>query len=162
MVIRKGTMEDMTEVMALYRSHIGEEGVTWNEHYPNEEIFAQWDAGPGNLFCMIDEENGAICAVVSLEDDDDANAFSVWDDSLLPVLHFARVCVKHGYEGRGLARQLIEHVLEEMKARGMRGTRYLVGVDNTRAQATYRALNFRCVGQINFYESDYLCFEREL
>lgn len=163
MIVRKGTMEDMAEVMALYRAHIGEEGVTWDEEYPNEEIFETWDVGPGNLFCMIDEENGGvICAAVSIEDDEGANVFPLWDRSLEPALHFARVCVKKGYEGRGLARQLIGHVLEEMRARGMRGARYLVGRDNLRAQKAYSALHFRCAGEIHFYEHDYLCFEKGL
>lgn len=163
MYIRKGTMEDMAEVMALYTSHFGEEGVTWGEGYPNEEIFEKWDVLPGNLFCMIDEENGGvIAAVVSIEDDDEANIFPVWDRALEPALHFARVGVKQGYEGRGLARQLIAHVLEEMRARGMRGARYLVGKDNMRAQKAYAALQFHYAGQIRFYEDEYLCFEKDL
>ena len=163
MIVRKGTLEDKQEVMALYASHIGEEGVTWDEEYPNEFIFEEMDAGAGNLFCLIDEENGnAICAVVSIEDDEEANAIDVWDKSLDPALHFARVCVKKGYEGRGLARKLVEHVLEEMRRRGMRGARYLVAGENLRAQAAYRALNFRFAGKVRIYDHDYLGFEREL
>ena len=161
MIVRKGTMEDKSEVMALYRAHIGEEGVTWDEDYPNEEIFETWDVGPGNLFCLT-EEDGSIVAAVSIEDDEEANAIDVWDKSLDPALHFARVCVKKGYEGRGLARKLVEHVLEEMRRRGMRGARYLVAGENLRAQAAYRALNFRFAGKVRIYDHDYLGFEREL
>ena len=163
MYIRKGTLEDKAEVMALYASHIGEEGVTWNEHYPNEEIFEEEDVKPGNLFCLIDEENGnVIAATVSIEDDTEANKMPIWNRENEPCLHFARVCVRHGYEGRGLARQLISHVLEEMKRRGMRAARYLVGRDNLRAQAAYRPLGFTCAGEIHFYEEDYLGFEKPL
>lgn len=163
MKVRKAVMADMPEIMALYRSHIGEEGVTWDEEYPNEEIYEKWDVMQGNLFCMTDEENGdVIAAVVSIEDDEEANECSVWDRSLEPALHFARVGVRKGYEGRGLARQLIGHVLEEMRRRGMRGARYLVGRDNVRAQAAYRPLGFALAGQIHFYESDFLCYEKAL
>lgn len=162
MYIRKGTTEDKAEIMALYRSHIGQEGVTWDEEYPNEEIFDVWDVGQDNLFCMTDEETGEIIAAVSIEDDTGANEFPVWDRSLEPALHFARVCVKCGYEGRGLARVLIEHVLCEMKNRGMKGARYLVGKDNVRAQRAYAPLGFRMAGRISYYGDEYLCFEREL
>ena len=163
MYIRKGTLADKAEVMALYASHIGEEGVTWSEEYPNEFIFEEMDVKEGNLFCLIDEENGnAICAVVSIEDDEEANAIDVWDKRLDPALHFARVCVKKGCEGRGLSRVLIEHVLDEMRLRGMRAARYLVAGENLRAQAAYRALNFRFAGTVHIYDHDYLGFEREL
>lgn len=162
MLIRQGTPADRDEVMALYRSHIGEEGVTWDEEYPNEEIFDTWDVGQDNLFCMIDEENGKICAVVSIEDDTGANEKPVWNRKLEPALHFARVGVAKGCEGKGLARKLIRHVLDVMRERGMRGARYLVGKENLRAQAAYRALGFHLAGEIHFYEHDYLCYELDL
>lgn len=160
MEIRLATLTDKEEIMALYRSHFGEEGVTWGDGYPNEEILVHEDILPGNLFCAV--ENGEIVAVTSLEDDAAINELHLWDRSLEPVLHIARVGVKHGWEGRGLARMLILHAMEEMRVRGMRGVRCLVGYHNHRAQAAYAPLGFHRAGEAYAFETHWLCYEKAL
>lgn len=67
-----------------------------------------------------------------------------------------------GVSGPGLAREAISRVLEEMKARGYRGARYLVGPNNLRARAAYRRSISAWPGKPNAYGEHWLCYEKEL
>lgn len=41
MTIEKASATDQAEILALYRSLIGQPGCTWCEEYPDEEIVAE-------------------------------------------------------------------------------------------------------------------------
>ena len=87
---------------------------------------------------------------------------AVWDAALQPAVMIERVGVDRAFQGRGLAREAISRVLAEMKARGYRGARYLVGPNNLRARAAYRPLHFRLAGETDAYGEHWLCYEKEL
>ena len=79
---------------------------------------------------------------------------AVWDAALQPAVMIERVGVDRAFQGRGLARKAIAMVLEEMKARGYRGARYLVGPNSP--------LHFRLAGETDAYGEHWLCYEKAL
>jgi ribosomal protein S18 acetylase RimI-like enzyme len=145
-------------VLALYRSLLSQEGVTWDEDYPNAEIIAE-DIASGNLYAAF--EDGRIVAAAAFEEDEEMDAHPFWT-APAPAATISRVAVRADKQGQGLAKDLIRQVMEEMKMRGYRSARYLVGVCNLRAQAAYRALNFRKAGEADCYGQHWLCFEKAL
>lgn len=159
MQFRQAKAADAQEIFALYRSLLGQEGVTWNEEYPSPEI-VQEDIQEQGLFCLTD--GGRIVAAVSAVCDDDLDDHPGWNAKLAPAVMIERVGVLREYQNRGLAKQAIRLVLAEMKKRGFRAARYLVGVKNFRAQAAYRGLGFRPAGKAEAYGEHWLCFELAL
>lgn len=59
-----------------------------------------------------------------------------------PVALLEDVIVSAGHRGRGLGRQLLEHVIAWVGAAGMARITLLTDADNYRAQATYGRLGF--------------------
>ena len=159
MRFRQARPEEAAEILALYKSLLGQEGVTWNEEYPDAGCVAE-DLRQEGLFVL--EEEGRIVAAVSAVRDEEMEREAVWDAALSPAVMLERVGVRAEAQGRGLARRAIEGAMREMKARGFRGARYLVGPNNLRAQAAYRPLAFRFAGEIAAYGENWLCFEREI
>ena len=159
MRFREATPADAAEIFRLYRSLLTMEGVTWDEEYPDES-FVSGDLREHGLFVL--EEDGCIAAAVSAVRDEDMEDNPVWDKALLPAVMIERVAVRRDFQGRGLSRQAICSAMEEMKKRGFRGARYLVGPKNLRARAAYRPLAFRLAGEVDAYGEHWLCYEKEL
>mgnify|MGYP001025249515 FL=1 len=159
MRFREATAADAAEILRLYKSLLTQEGVTWNEEYPDETCIRD-DLAEHGLFVL--EEDGRIAAAVSAVRDEEMEGNAVWDAALQPAVMIERVGVDRAFQGRGLARKAIAMVLEEMKARGYRGARYLVGPNNLRARAAYRPLHFRLAGETDAYGEHWLCYEKAL
>lgn len=160
MHIRNATPADLPRFMELYHSHIGTDGITWDEHYPSEEIAGD-DIEHGNAFCMVDEE-GQILAVVSIEDDEMAETLSCWTKEYSPARYVSRLGVKKGYENRGIAKQMIVHVMQVLKQRGIKCARYLVSPGNQHAIDAYSKMQFVLKGTDGVFGHQWLCYEKLL
>ena len=117
MTIEKASAADQAEILALYRSLIGQPGCTWCEEYPDEEIVAE-DLRSGSLYCA--RENGSIVGAVSVEwQDEEIERFDCWSKENEPAAYLSRVAVSREMQGRGLAKDLMRYAMAEMKTRGM-------------------------------------------
>ena len=158
--IAMATEADTAAVLRLYREQIGREFCFWDEEYPGEETIA-YDLARDALFVMKDVD-GRIIAAISIELDEDVDRLGCWTPSLQPGGEFARLAVTPACQNRGLAREMVAHVLEELKRRGFRSVHILVNRDNVKAIRSYAHTGFRTAGECEMYGQHFLCYEKEL
>lgn len=154
------TEADTDAVLRLYREQVGQEFCFWNEDYPGKETIA-FDLSRDALFVMKDE-NGRIIAAISAEEDEDVNRLDCWTASLQPGGEYARLAVARDCQNRGLAREMVVHILGVLKERGYRSVHILVNRDNIKAIRSYAHIGFRTVGECEMYNQHFLCYEKEL
>ena len=158
-VIEKATAKDKDEILKLYKSQLGREYCPWNEYYPTmEEI--DFDLSRDALLVM--REEGKIIAAISIDDDDSVNNLECWTAELQPGGELSRLAVSPDCQGRGLAKEMIEKGLEELKNRSYKSLHFLVNRHNMKALKCYSAFPFNKVGECELYEQPMLCYEMEL
>ena len=153
------TEADRSEIMALYDAQKGQEYCSWNEYYPSNETI-DFDLKRDALFVL--KEDGKIKAAISLEEDEDVDNLTCWDDSLRPEGEFARIAVWPNEQGKGLGRIMFGFAMEELKRRGYKGLHILVNKNNEKAIRCYSVFGCRIAGECHMYDQDFLCYEREL
>ena len=158
-VIEKATAKDKDEILKLYKAQLGREYCPWNEYYPAmEEI--DFDLSRDALLVM--REEGKIIAAISIDDDDSVNNLECWTDELQPGGELSRLAVSPDCQGRGLAKEMIEKGLEELKNRSYKSLHFLVHRHNLKALKCYSAFPFNKVGECELYEQPMVCYEMEL
>jgi ribosomal protein S18 acetylase RimI-like enzyme len=158
-VIRLGTKDDKDAVLALYRSMYGLPGCTWDEHYPNEDVFGA-DVETGSLYLMIDGNGGLVAAAsfFNYEDyglKDAENLFTCAGKWVM----IARVAVVRGLQGKGYAKMMLSNLINTYRANGYESVRLLVSEGNAAAIALYEKLGFAKRGRAFLYDFDWVCYE---
>lgn len=159
MKLEKATRKDVNLILELYRSVLDTPYCRWSMEYPAMENIED-DLARDELFCF--RENGEIIALISMDKDDEVAALSCWNHKLDPAKEISRLCVRRDYQGRGIAGELIEGIIEYGRATGIKSIRYLVSKNNLLAQKAYSRLEFRRVGECQLYHDDYWCYEKEI
>lgn len=154
------TQVDKAEILALYRSLVGTEYCAWTDEYPNETEIES-DLSRNALFCMKDE-SGKIVGTISIDDDEEVEKLSCWRDTLKPAGELSRLGVRREYQNQGLARQLLQHGMEELKRRGFKSVHFLVCKTNIKAIRSYGKLNFEVVGECRLFGEEWWCYEKTL
>ncbi|MBQ9983823.1 MAG: GNAT family N-acetyltransferase [Lachnospiraceae bacterium] len=160
MIFVKATEEDVEAVSQLYRQAIGTEGCTWSEDYPNSEI-THGDYQRGDLFCM-KMQDGEIIGAISVDDDQLVEVMDCWSKELEPVAELSRLVVKEAYQNQGIARELLQGAMEELRNRGCKGVHFLVSPGNEKALRSYAKLHFVHCGDCNLYDHHWFCYEKPL
>ena len=153
------TEGDRAEILSLYDMQKGREFCPWSEEYPSNETI-DFDLSRDALYVL--KTDGKIMAAISLEEDEEVDRISYWDDNLSPEGELARLAVLPSEQNRGYGRIMLRHGMEELKRRGYKGIHFLVNKYNTKAIRCYEVFGFRVVGEIFMYEQDFLCYEKEL
>lgn len=156
MQIFMATSEDSAEILALYRTMLYG-AADWNEYYPNEETIAD-DLSRDSLF-VTKNENGEIIAAISIDKNDEVNALPCWDKALRPSGEFSRISVRKDMQNRGIAKKMIEFVLERLKNEGKKSVHILVKTGHTVALGLYKKIGFKQVGECNMFDKDFVCME---
>lgn len=152
------TEKDRNEILALYKAQIGRDYCPWNEHYPSNESI-DWDFSRDALFVL--KMDGIIQAAISIEEDEEVDRLSCWDENLTSVGELARLAVIPDEQNKGLGRIMLKFGMDELKRRGFKGIHILVNKHNTKAINCYAIFGFRVVGECHMYEQDFLCYEKE-
>lgn len=156
----KATKKDEAEILALYRSLAGTEFCAWTENYPNE-IEIEGDLSRDALFCLRDTEN-RIIGVISIDDDKEVENLSCWSEALKPAAELSRLGVRVESQNQGIARQLLQYGMDELKARGYKSVHFLVCKTNKKAIRSYDKLHFNIVGQCELFGENWWCYEKAL
>ncbi len=159
MMIRMAKEEDRKEVLALYKMQLGREVCPWNDEYPGNETI-DFDLERDSLFVMEDEDR--IVAAISIEEDEDVDNLTCWSEELYPGGELARLAVLPSLQGRGIARQMLQHGMTVLKQRGFKSIHFLVNKYNKKAIRSYAVFGFHTVGEYHMYEQDMYCYEKEL
>ena len=153
------TEKDKPEILSLYKAQLGRENCPWTDEYPSIESI-DFDLSRDALFVL--KKDGKIMAAISLEEDEDVDALSCWDDALVPEGEVARVAVLPEAQNKGLGRIMMKYAMNELKCRGFKGIHILVNKHNIKAIRCYEVFGFRTVGECHMYEQDFFCYEKEL
>ena len=152
--------EEADTVLKLYRSLLGTPYCVWTEDYPSEKE-VEFDLSRDALFCMRDDA-GNIAGVISIDDDPNVECLTCWSETMVPSAEVSRVGVCRKFQNQGIARKLLEGVMEELKNRGYQAVHLLVAKDNVKALRSYDKLNFENVGECELWGHMYWCYEKEL
>lgn len=158
-VIEKATAKDKDEILKLYKSQLGRKYCPWNEDYPSKETI-DFDLSRDALLIM--REEGKIIAAISVDDDEEVNNLKCWTSELQPGGELSRLAVSPDFQSKGLAKEMIEKGLEELKDRSYKSLHFLVNRHNLKALKCYSAFPFNKVGECEIYEQPMLCYEMEL
>lgn len=153
--------EDAAAVAALYRLAASSPGSAWCEEYPTASE-AENDAARGALYCLWGEDGSLWGAATAGDPDEDARDLPCWDPSAQNPCELCRVGIRPDLQGKGLAKQLVSYVLEDVKRRGRDSVRLLVSPENPAASALYPKLGFVLVGSCRLYDTDWHCEELRL
>lgn len=151
--------EETDEVLQLYRSLAGTEYCVWDDEYPTEREIA-FDMSRNALFCM--KHEAQIVGVVSIDDDPAVQTLECWSEELNPAAEVSRVGVSIQWQNRGIARNLLQNVMIELRRQGYKGVRLLVAQENKKAVSSYRKLEFSVAGECKMFGHKYWCYEKEL
>ena len=148
------------EILALYQSLIGTPYCAWGNGYPGEQEF-DYDMKRNALFCM-ENEDGEIIGTITVDEDPQVEALTCWSKTLQPSAELSRLGVRTDMQNQGIARQLLQHGMEELKKQGKRSVHFLVCKTNKKALRSYEKLHFDVVGESDLFDEDWWCYEKEL
>ncbi len=157
-VFREATFKDKNQIFELYRKAIGTEGCTWSLDYPNEDILSN-DIKNHNLFCMENDEHEVVGAI-SIDRDEIVDGLKCWNKAAGNMAELARLVVRDDCQNHGMAPELIKNVVKVLKERGYASAHYLVSRHHEKALASYRKLDFECVGESNVLDNEWYCYEK--
>jgi len=132
----------------------------WDEAYPNKEIF-QEDINNHSLYIAVLENSGELMGCIVLNDCQEPEYKAVeWlhEQGKFAIIH--RLMVHPNYEGKGVARSLIEFLEKLAKENGYTAIRLDVFSENTRAVNFYKKQGYRVSGKVNFRKGEFLCCEK--
>jgi len=158
MKIEHALVEDIAEILALYRACVNTPYCLWTQEYPAMENVLD-DMGLHSLY-VIRGEQGGILAVASLGEFGDI-AEDGW-----PMLHrpceLARLGVLPEAQGKGIAGQMLRLLIEEARRRGYDGIRLLAGVNHIIAQRLYNQAGFLPFGTCDYFGGKYIRYQINL
>lgn len=151
------TMGDAEQIVAFYHSFIGTQGCTWDEGYPAMEHVCM-DIEKDNLFLVKDEKG--IVATISIDSDEQVDAIKKW--TIENSKEAARLAVRADLQGKGIARDMLRLLMDELKRRGYEGIHFLVSPGNPAALASYQKLEFNNLGIEFMYGREWYCYEKRI
>ena len=146
MIFRKAEKEDFYKIRSLYWTLIDQEQDDpsfphWKKGiHPSDEMI-QDSIDTRQLYVLSDDEKIAAC-VIANDEKVDGYSDAPWqiDSDEVIVLHV--LAVHPDYRGKGLARRLVENVIEQERKADKKALRLDVIENNTTAEKLYQKLGF--------------------
>ena len=171
MIFREAEKEDFYKIRSLYWILIDQEQDEpsfphWKKGiHPSDEMI-QISIDRRQLYVLADGAEIAAC-VIANDKKVDGYADAPWqiDSDVVMVLHVLAVHPNH--RGKGLARRLVENVIEQERKVGKKALRLDVIENNTTAEKLYQKLGFRYIQTKTLYydvvgEMTFKLYERVL
>ena len=171
MIFRKAEKEDFYKIRALYWTLIDQEKDEpsfphWKKGIHPSDGMIQDSIATGQLYVLSDGAEIAAC-VIANDEKVDGYADVPWqvDSDEVMVLHVLAVHPDH--RGKGLARRLVENVIEQERKARKKVLRLDVIENNTTAEKLYQKLGFRYIQTKTLYydvvgEMTFKLYERVL
>lgn len=155
MIFRKAEKEDFDKIKSLYWILIDREQDDpsfphWKKGiHPSDEMI-QDSIDKGDLYVLADGDEIAAC-VIANDEKVDGYSDTPWqiDSDEVIVLHVLAVHPNH--RGKGLARRLVENVIEQERKAGKKALRLDVIENNTTAEKLYQKLGFQFIQTKTLY-----------
>lgn len=155
MIFRKAEKVDFYKIRSLYWNLIDQDQDDpsfphWKKGiHPSDEMILD-SIDKGDLYVLADGEKIAAC-VIANDEKVEGYADAPWqvDSDDIIVLHV--LAVHPEYLGKGLARRLVENVIEQERKAGKKALRLDVIENNTTAERLYQKLGFRYIQTKTLY-----------
>ena len=155
MIFRKAAKEEFYKIRSLYWNLIDQEKddpsfPRWKKGiHPSDEMI-QDSIDKGDLYVLVDGDEIAAC-VIANDEKVDGYSDAPWqiDSDEVIVLHVLAVHPDH--RGKGLARRLVENVIEQERNAGKKALRLDVIENNTTAEKLYQKLGFQYIQTKTLY-----------
>ena len=155
MIFRKAAKEEFYKIRSLYWNLIDREQDDpsfphWKKGiHPSDEMI-QDSIDKGNLYVLVDDGEIVAC-VIANDEKVEGYADAPWqiDSDDVIVLHVLAVHPNH--RGKGLARKLVENVIEQERKAGKKALRLDVIENNTTAEKLYQKLGFQYIQAKTLY-----------
>lgn len=155
MIFRKAANEEFYKIRSLYWNLIDQEKddlsfPRWKKGiHPSDEMI-QDSIDKGDLYVLVDGDEIAACVIANAEKVD-GYSDAPWqiDSDEVSVLHVLAVHPDH--RGKGLARRLVENVIEQERKVGKKALRLDVIENNTTAEKLYQKLGFQYIQTKTLY-----------
>ena len=166
-MIRKAKPEDVKrikEITAACAAHMIAQGIfQWNENYPALDVLTK-DVAAGDVYVFEVEQQPVATVMFSFTMDD----FYAEVDWLTPnqkQLYVHRLAVHPDYQGKGIARKLMDFGEAYAKENNCLSVRLDTFSKNPRNNRFYKARNYQQLGQVFFAQKSphpFYCFEKVL
>ncbi len=156
--------KDIASIMHLVASAVAEmenRGIfQWDDLYPAEEVFLS-DIRNGWLYAGMQDTEIAVIYAISRECDEQyTNGNWKYPGSEYRVLH--RLCVDPRFQNRGIAKETLRHIEEELRENGVETVRLDVFCNNPYALALYRRSGYEQVGTALWRKGTFYLMEKHL
>ena len=161
-MIRKANLEDLDELIKLYRGSIkkmiSKKISQWDHEYPNKDVLKK-DILAQNYYVFFDQDE-IIGGVTIDENIDTAYKNIKWKNNCFYTIH--RLVVKHNKWGIGIGKKLMFFAEELAKKNNKKSLRLDTYFDNTIANSFYIGLEYKFKGKILLKEHKkfYYCYEK--
>ena len=155
---------DLDAVFEVVQSAVAEmerRGIhQWDSLYPRREDFLE-DIRKKTLYVGLLDGRIAVLFALSKECDEQY-ACGAWNDpgGEYRVIH--RLCVDPAFQNRGVAKETLAHIENELRKRGVESIRLDVFCENPFALALYRGSGYEAVGAAHFRKGDFYLMEKRL
>lgn len=156
--------EDLPELVSLFQAatrQMDAQGVLqWDELYPDEGILSE-DVSRGNMIIGTLEGRIAVAFMLDYcEDSDYESANWRYRERNIVVLH--RLCVHPDVQGRGVARQAMDYLENEVRLRGIKTIRLDAFSLNPTALHLYESRGYQKAGEISYRKGLFYLYEKKL
>lgn len=160
MIFRKGTADDIDGIMLIVKEIIKQPNTVWDEEYPTPTFFRESLDNDG---LYVAEEDGRIVGTVAIEPAESIFLrLDCWSKSHKNPSEGCRLGIAPDLQGRHIAEELLLFALDDAAKKGFDSLHFTVSKDNPSAKRLYDRCGFRCVGETNWIDEDWFCYECEL
>ncbi|MBO9675844.1 MAG: GNAT family N-acetyltransferase [Sphingobacteriaceae bacterium] len=166
MTIRLALTEDIPSIMQLVRKVVpimrAAGNFQWGNDYPNPEVFAN-DITNGQLW-VAELENEIVGVSAITTDQDPEYAEAGWDITEKAIVTH-RLAVDPDWQGKGIAKALMQQAEEVAKAAGINILRVDTNSENKATQALFPKLGYTFSGEIGLAKRPglrFFCYEKLL
>lgn len=158
MNFRLAKKEEKDIILRLYESVKKNEYCAWDDEYPSQIDIIE-DLSNNNLF-VLDNGNDVIGAI-SIVSNNELDCWNGWKIGG-KACEFARVVISPKYQGKGLSKELVYGVLDEIKKREYDTVHISVAKRNIPANRLYKSIGFDFVVEEYLYGEDFWLCEMNL
>lgn len=160
MIFRKADINDIDGIMVMVKRIIKCPGTVWDEEYPTKPFFEE-TLGYDGLY--VAEDEGRIIATMGIQPASSIfERLPCWSSAEKPC-EGCRLGIDPDYQGRHLSIPFQKYCLDDAAERfGYDSFRFTVAKSNRRAIDVYERFGYRRVGETNWIDIEWYCYECRL
>ena len=154
-------IESIFKIVAAAIVEMENNGVfQWDSIYPSKEDFLN-DIQKKSLFVGILDQDISVVFTINKECDEQyQNGSWSYPDAEYRIIH--RLCVDPKYQNQGIAKEVLDHIENELRQRGVEAIRLDVFCNNPYALSLYRNKGYEEVGTAYWRKGRFYLMEKHL